>query len=253
MRPALCRTGLICASLLFLASPGFATNQVFDHRYPLHSGGKFTLENVNGSVQVDGWEREEVEVQAVKTARWNPADLDRVQIEVESKGGGIAVRTRYPHDEGVEVAVEYRVRVPYHVLLDTVETVNGSVQVRGVEGRGLLRSVNGNVELLDSAGSFSARTTNGNVHLELRQLAGDVPMNVSTVNGSVVLALPANAQANLDVRSMNGDFHSDLPVEVPGSFSSAHAFRGRLGAGGGEVSIRTVNGRIRVVLERPSV
>jgi hypothetical protein len=30
--------------------------------YPLPSGGSFVLENVNGSVQVEGWSRDEVEV-----------------------------------------------------------------------------------------------------------------------------------------------------------------------------------------------
>lgn len=252
MRPAVFRVSLILAGLLSLAIPGFATVQVFDQTYPLHSGGKFALENVNGSVQVDGWEREEVEVEAVKTARRNQADLDRVKIEVDSGPAGLAVYTRYPQDEGVEVTVEYRVHVPYRVLLDNLETVNGSVLVRGVEGTGVLRSVNGNVEVLDSSGRFSARTTNGNVRLELRRLGNGGPMNLATVNGSVVLALPAGAQANLDIRSKNGDFHSELPIEAEGSFS-VRGFRGRLGAGGGEVSIRTVNGGIQVVLERPSV
>ncbi len=252
MRPAAFRASLILAGLLVLTTPGFATVQVFDQTYPLHSGGKFTLENVNGSVQVDGWEREEVEVQAVKTARRNREDLDRVQIEIEASANGVAVRTRYPRDEGVEVAVDYRVHVPHRVLLGDVQTVNGSVVVRGVEGTGVVRSVNGNVDVLDSSGRFSAHTTNGNVRLELRRLENGGPMSVSTVNGSVVLALPADAQATLDVRSLNGDFHSELPIEMAGSFR-ARGFHGRLGSGGGNVSIQTVNGGIRLALERPSV
>ncbi len=252
MRSAAFRVTLILVGLFVLTTPGFATVQVFDQTYPLRSGGKFTLENVNGSVQVDGWEREEVEVQAVKTARVNRADLERVQIEVEAGANGVAVRTRYPRDEGVEVAVDYRVHVPYRVLLGEVQTVNGSVVVRGVEGTGVVRSVNGNVDVLDSSGRFNARTTNGNVRLELRRLENGAPMSVSTVNGSVVLALPADAQANLEVRSMNGDFHSELPIQMAGSFR-ARGFRGRLGSGGGGLSIQTVNGGIRLVLERPSV
>jgi DUF4097 and DUF4098 domain-containing protein YvlB len=144
------------------------------------------------------------------------------------------------------------VRVPSRVLLAGVRTVNGSVAVRGVDGSGRLRSVNGNVEVLDSAGRFSARTTNGNLRLELRRLPDGAPMTLETVNGSVVLALPSDAQASLTVRSMNGDFHSDMPVIAQGALST-RAFRGRLGSGGSEISIRTVNGGIRVLLERPSV
>ncbi len=216
--------------------------------------------NVNGSVQVDGWEREQVEIQAVKSAGRNPEELERVQVEVVARADAVQVRTRYPQDEGVEVAVEYHVRVPSRVLLSRVETVNGAVRVRGVEGAGELRSVNGNVELLDGAGHFSARTTNGNVRLELRQLAScDEParssscsLSVETVNGSVLLALPADANADLEVRSLNGDFRSELPVTVRGS-ADAREFRGRLGRGGSAVRIRTVNGGIRVVAARPTV
>jgi hypothetical protein len=238
--------------LLGTTAPAFAVDQVFDHTYPLSRGGSFSLENVNGSIQVDGWERDEVEIVAVKTAHENPADAERVKIEVEAAKSNVSVHTRYPQNSGVDVAVEYHIHVPYRVLLGGVATVNGSVLIRGVEGNGWLRSVNGNVEVLDSTGRFSAHTTNGNLRLELRRLTDGDPVELSTVNGSVVLAIPSNARANLDVRSMNGDFLSELPVVAQGAFNS-RSFHGQLGSGGSAVSIRTVNGRIRVVTERPSI
>ncbi len=246
------RSIFVFAALLCLAIPGCAKNQVFDETFPLESGGRFELDNINGSVQVSGWEREQVEIHAVKTARRGPEDLDQVKIEVETHSGQVAVHTRYPQGDGVEVAVEYSIHVPYRVLLSSVGTVNGKVSVTGVEGNGTLRSVNGDVEVVDSAGRFSARTTNGDVRLELRRLVGVQPMALSTVNGSVVLALPDGAGADLDAHSLNGDFHSELPVEAPGGLNP-RGFRGRLGRGGAEVSIRTVNGRIRVVQGRPNV
>ena len=76
---------LLLAGVTLFAAPGFGavTNrQTFEHSYPLAPGGSFLLENVNGSVQVEGWDRDEVEVEAVKTevvvatppARDRPAD-----------------------------------------------------------------------------------------------------------------------------------------------------------------------------------
>ena len=226
-------------------------DETFHQTYPLPSDGTFSLSNVNGSVKVEGWERDEVEVHAVKTAKKNQSDLKLVRIEVKSEPKAVQVRTRYPEDEGVEVNVEYRIRVPYHALLEHVDTVNGTIRVRGIEGKGDLRSVNGNVEVEDSAGGFSARTTNGNVQMELRQLAHNASMNIETVNGSVLLALPADSDADLDVRSMNGEFSSELPVAQPGFLS--REFHGRVGHGGGAVRIRTVNGGIQVVTARPTI
>ena len=245
------RTFVLLAGAVCLAFPSLAADENFHQIYPLPSGGSFVLENVNGSVQVEGWSRDEVEVSAVKTGRSDPRDLDQVKIEVESRPGAVAVHTCYPKGEGAEVAVEYHGHVPYRVLLGSIETVNGSVTVRGVEGGGELKSVNGNVEVFDSAGRFSEKTTNGNLRLELRQLMAGGPMNLETVNGSVLLGLPPGARGDLKVLSMNGELYSELPVISSASAPAARAFHAKLGTGGGEISVRTINGGIRLVVQRP--
>lgn len=248
------RVAAVSACLLGLALPSFGTtNEVFHKIVPLSPGGSFLLENVNGSVQVEGWNRDEVEVSAVKSSETDDENLERVKIEVDSAPGQVAVRTRYPNGQGADVAVEYRVHVPYRVLLGSVQTVNGSVLVRGVEGSGDLRSVNGNVEVLNSSGRFNAKTTNGDLHLELRRLLDGGPMNIETVNGSVVLGLPSDGRANVKVLSMNGELTSDLPMTSMAGNPASHTFRARLGTGGGDISVRTVNGEIRLVLQRPGV
>lgn len=247
------RWALLAATIGCCALPATASNELFLRTCPLPSGGSFVLENVNGSVRVEGWSRDEVEVRAVKSAFRDQRDLERVRIEVLTLPGRVAVRTLYPEGPGVEVAVQYVVHVPYRVLLGDVETVNGSVVVSGVNGRGDLRSVNGNVEVFDSSGRFSARTTNGDLRLELRKLLDGGPMNVQTVNGSVFLGLPSNARADLRVASMNGEFVSELPVVSTNGALASGMFRARLGGGGGEISVRTINGGIRLVRERPIV
>ena len=108
----------LSASLVCFSFSAFAnTNQIFVKTYPLAKGGQFALDNINGSVQVEGWDRDEVEVRAVKTSQADSADPSKVKIEVENRPTGVAVHTRYPADEGGEVAVEYHIRVPYRALL----------------------------------------------------------------------------------------------------------------------------------------
>ncbi|HEX4001448.1 MAG TPA: DUF4097 family beta strand repeat-containing protein [Candidatus Acidoferrales bacterium] len=252
--PSLARIFLAFAAVCLLALPGFADEQqVFEQTYPLPSGGQFILQNVNGSVRVEGWNRNEVEVRAVKTSETDSRDLALVKIQVDSHPGEVDVHTLYPDGEDAAVAVEYVIHVPFRVLLHSIVTVNGSVSVHGVQGAGELRSVNGNVEVLNSSGRFSARTTNGNLHLELSNLTDGAPMNLETVNGSVTLGLPSNASADLNVRNMNGDVSSDVPVYSTAAIPGAQAFRGRLGHGGNPISVRTVNGGIRLLLEHPGV
>lgn len=243
---------VLVATIVFTVLPAFASTRVFDQTYPLQSGGIFSLANVNGSVQVDGWDRNEVEIRAVKTALHNPEDLDRVQISVQSDGEQVSVSTHYPQGSGVEVTVEYHIRVPYRVQLAGVNTVNGNVRVDGVSGVGTLDSINGSVEVLDSDGRFNARTTNGDVRLELKGLPPGDPIHLFTVNGSIVLSLPASAGAEIEVANRNGDFHSDFPLRTVSAYSPRR-FRGQLGNGGGEISMSTVNGGIRLVQGRPTV
>jgi hypothetical protein len=251
------RTGIYGAFLLVtiigLCGQSYAYDETFHRVYPLTAGGSFVLENVNGSVHVDGWDRDEVEVSAVKTSTNESRDMQQVKIEVDnSKPGQIAVHTLYPKGEGAEVAVEYHVHVPYRVLLGSIGTVNGSVIVRGVEGGGELRSVNGNVEVSNSSGRFSEKTTNGDIRLELHELLEGGPMNLETVNGSVLVGLPASARADLKVLSMNGNVYSELRVPRISGALTPHAFKAKLGNGGGEISVRTVNGGIRL-LQSPGV
>lgn len=243
---------VLTAATAVWAVPSFAFDEVFQQTYPLPAGGTFQLQNVNGTVQVTGWERNEVEVRAVKSAKRDPRDAQRVRIEVETSADSVSVATRYPQDGGVEVVVEYRVRVPHRVVLKRVATVNGAVRISGVDAAGELRSVNGNIEVFDSSGGLSAYTTNGNVRMELEGLDPDGPMSIETVNGSVVLGLPVGIGAELDARSVNGDLRSELPLILQGTHGSRE-FRGRLGPGGSTIRIRTVNGGIRVVTTRPTV
>jgi DUF4097 and DUF4098 domain-containing protein YvlB len=209
-------------------------------------GGSFAIENVNGPVTIVGWDRDAVEIHAVKTASHAVADLLRVQIDVAATPGLVQVSTVDPHEDGVEVAVDYTVRVPRRVLLQEVATVNGTVRVSGVNTEGKLNSVNGDIDVSDSAGGFSARTTNGDIHMEIGRLAAAGPLAVETVNGAIALALPATAAANLDVRSLNGDFRSELPVAYLGAYKPRE-LHGRLGSGGALLRLRTVNGAIRVL------
>lgn len=228
------------------------TTQTFDQVYPLHAGGAFALNNVNGGVQIEGWDREQVEVRAVKTALHESEDLNRVQIEVANDGDQLGVDTRYPSGNGVQVTVEYEIHVPYRLRWMAVNTVNGDVRVRGLSSAGILDSINGNVEVADSDGRFSAATTNGDVRMQLTSLPAGQPVTLTTVNGSVVLSVPNGTNADVRVVNRNGDFRSDFPLATLGAYTSSR-FRGRLGNGGGEIFMRTVNGAIRLLNGHPTV
>jgi hypothetical protein len=255
LRHALRVTVMAFAVFVVCIAPGFAISKDFDQNYPLQPGGSFELQNVNGTVEVDGWDRDAVEVHAIKTAKVKEADLDRVSIEVDAKPSAVSVITRYPQNEGVEVAVEYVIHVPHGARVEHLGTVNGTLRVAGVEDIEDLHTVNGNIEVFEGGGAIHAHTTNGNVRLELAHLAPASPKGeatAETTNGSLLLAVPSDAQASLEAKCLNGNFSSELPLSME-STMRPREIRAKLGRGGTPIHLHTINGAIRVVALRSTV
>src|SRR5262249_11867654 len=147
--------------------PSYAASvKDFSQTYPLQPGGTFELQNVNGTVDIQGWDRNEVQVRAVKTAKELASDLDRVSIEVDAVSYASSVATLYPQNEGVEVAVAYPIRVPHGARVEHIGTVNGGLRISGLENVEALHTVNGDIEVFEAGGNVHAHTTNGNVHIE---------------------------------------------------------------------------------------
>src|SRR5258707_7280550 len=252
-RPALRATALgVLLSAVLWAVPSLASSKEFNQSYPLQPGGSLELQNVNGTVDVQGWDRNEIEVHAVKTAKQKESDLERVSIEVEAKPDAVSVATHYPQNEGVEVTVDYTIHVPHSARVEHIGTVNGTLRVVGVESVEDLHSVNGNMEVFEAGGSVHAHTTNGNVHLELAHLQDKTGATAETTNGSLVLAVPSDMQANVEARCLNGNFYSELPITME-STQRPREMHGKLGRGGAPIHLRTVNGGIRVVILRSTV
>ena len=238
--------------LAFLAPQCFGVTREFTRTYPLRADGSFELSNVNGTVRIEGWDKDEVEVRAVKTTPDRESLLDLVAIDIDAKPDALSIATRYPQDEGVEVAVDYVIHVPRRAQLSHISNVNGTLRVVSSDSIGELHTVNGNIEVYEGSGNVHAHTTNGNVYLELKRPRDERGASAETTNGSVLLAIPADLPADLEARCMNGNFSSELPMVMKGA-EQPRIVHGKLGRGGVPIHLGTVNGAIRVIALRSTV
>jgi DUF4097 and DUF4098 domain-containing protein YvlB len=253
LRHAFRATALFALALAAVwAVPSYAITKEVNQSYPLQPGGSVELQNVNGAIDVQGWDRNEVEIHAVKTAKLKESDLERVTIEVDARPDAVSIITRYPQNEGVEVAVDYTIHVPHGARIENLGTINGTLRIAGVESVEELHTVNGNIEVFEAGGSVHAHTTNGNVHLELARFHDKNGATAETTNGSLVLAVPSGTQADLEARCLNGNFFSELPIAMESS-QKPREIHGKLGHGGVPIHLRTVNGGIRIVILRSTV
>lgn len=245
MRRALaCRLGILVVSVLAALPAAAARQESWTAQYPLPAGGQVEVANVQGSIQVEGWDRSEVELTVIKTPA-DPAGGD-VHILVEPGRNSLRVRTLYPGPTELPVQVDYRLRVPRQVRLDELRTVNGDILVRDVEGMVQAHTLNGDIEETGIAGSVVARTVNGDVSVRLRALpdAGG-RLELDAINGDLTLLLPAEADADLELSTVAGQIESRL-LFVAGGPEDDTALRAHLGRGGVAVHLRTIRGSIRV-------
>jgi len=71
------------------------------------------------------------------------------------------------------------------------------------------------------------------------------PHECASVNGSVAVQLPANASAEVHASTVNGSIRTDFPLTVQGKFVGRH-IDGKIGSGGRELKLNTVNGSIQL-------
>jgi hypothetical protein len=242
-------TLLFAALMALLALPATASRvDSWTSHYPLAPGGRVSVENVQGSIMVEAWDRAQVQLTVIKKAPGLGAALDDVQIVVQPSPGWLRVQTLYAggSDEEDPVTVDFRLRVPRQAQLEGLRTVNGNIVVRQVEGSVEARTLNGHIKETGVAGSLTARTLNGNISVSLRDLP-EAPgsLQLESINGHVTLLLPPEADADLDLSTVAGRIENQAPFTaraVPGENSA----RARLGRGGVQVRLRTVRGNIRV-------
>jgi hypothetical protein len=141
-------------------------------------------------------------------------------------------------------SVSYRLSVPTVSML-SLQTTNGGISIRDVDGQVEFRTVNGGVKLANMAGDVKGRTTNGGVDVDL-----DGPgwkgegLDVQTSNGGVHLRIPEGYSAHLETGTINGGFNIDFPVTVQGRVD--RQLSADIGGGGAPIRVRTNNGGVKV-------
>ena len=205
-----------------------------------------TVENVQGEISVEGWDRAEVEITAAKISSGRGDHLDDVRVLTELGPGSLKFRTVYPAHPDEPVRVNYRLHVPRQVRLPSLRTLEGNITVRHVEGSVDARTLSGDIVQTDVTGRVVARALTGSILVSLRALpSGTAPLLLDTVNGNIVLLLPPRSNADLELSTVAGTIEGNYAFQIS-SVPGDSIRRTRVGLGGVTISLRTVRGSIHV-------
>ncbi len=246
---------------IFLAAALLAANGVSadvteeqTFSYELADGGRISVDNVNGNVTVVGGSGNAVEIVAIKKGK-NQDILDEIEISIDHSSDAIRIETEFP-DKGVKGwfswgdgnrgSVSYTITVPSSANLESVESVNGNVEISGVSGVVKASTVNGSIKASDLTGNARIETVNGSVAATFASLSGQQKAICESVNGRLTINLPKDADTSVSAETINGGIDgSDFGLETNKGFIGRD-LKGDIGNGSARLSLSTVNGAIKI-------
>lgn len=239
--------------------PEHVERDAFVWRGRIARGRAIEIKGVNGSIRAEAASGDEVEVTASK--RWRRSDPAGVGIEAFEHEDGVTVCAVYPTPRGErpntcepgkgghmnvnnnDVAVDFVVRVPRGVRL-AAHTVNGNLNLGRLDAGVTATTVNGSIDL-ETRSNAEASTVNGSIHAVLGSRSWTEALRFSTVNGTITVALPSDANADLRARTMNGSVTTDFDISV--TTRKRNRLTGTIGRGGGNLDLSAINGSIRIL------
>ena len=143
-----------------------------------------------------------------------------------------------------DMAASLDVALPAGVRVDA-STVNGQLTITEASGDIRAETINGDIRASTIGGGLQLKTVNGSIRARAAALDKDAPVELESVNGSVVAEVPSPLDADVSLATVNGHISTDFPLAVTGS-QSKRKLNGTLGAGGRPVKLTTVNGSVEL-------
>ncbi len=220
------------------------------------------IHGVNGDINVVRASGSEVIVTAQKHGHGD--DSEPVRIQVVQHEDGITICAVYPEKAGEdephkcapgdaahlgshnsEVEVDFTAHVPASVRI-IGRTVNGDIRMESLASNIYAETVNGDIRI-STKGFAEAKTVNGTIRATLGGTDWQETLNFKTVNGSIMVALPSDADTRVEAETTSGDISTEFSsLEKEEGWVGAE-LSGVIGSGGRRLTLETVNGSIRIL------
>ncbi|HQW08376.1 MAG TPA: DUF4097 family beta strand repeat-containing protein [Steroidobacteraceae bacterium] len=221
-----------------LAVPAGVQARDIDQQVAADPGGQVVVNNVVGTVNVEAWDKAEVEVTG-------SIDSGVERVDVVRDGSRVAVRVVLPTANSRRDAdADLTIRVPKGSSLD-VTTVSADITVREVAGALRLKSVSGEIVAHGAAKDSEFKSVSGDIRVTAAAPAARLV--AYSVSGNLVVD---DLSGELEATTVSGDLLLDLGTITTlrlRSTSGDARVGGRL-AKGARVDFESVSGDLLVKL-----
>jgi len=261
--------GFLVALLFFAISAAAQNNSPEQLVVSLSNPGKpysLSIRLTFGSIKVIGYAGKEIVIEAAsadKSKTTNAEDGGNGMKRIFPPGGyditatenNNSVTIGSSHNKHVSLVI----KIPQDVKLKLATVNDGAIEVDNVKGELEVNNVNGAIKLTNISGAAVASTVNGNVTAGFISIS-NTPMAFSTLNGNVDVSFPADAKANLKLKSDRGEIYTDFDMAIDQaeqkSIKTSESgmqrikvddwIKGRINGGGAEMLMKNMNGNIYV-------
>ena len=245
LRPAAAAICLWTLRVALTASPAAVADRQ-TRTVPLPPERWLSVNLTIGSVRIEGSARTDAEITVERQAP-SAAALVRVPVQIDESEARVRVTSVQP--EGATdpaLRTEVVLRVPRESVIDSVQVLEGRVDVSQFQGRLSADVRRGPIAGHDVAGILRLETGIGSVVLERARLSPDGLLRLRAFNGDVRLTL---AERPVDARilalALNGHIRSDIPLTVRDTWGPRWS-ETTLGRGEPVISLDVVTGAIEI-------
>ena len=211
-----------------------------DRKVAADANGEVVISNVSGTIDVRGWDRNEVQVTG-------HLDDGVERVDVESANGRTVIKVVLPRGNSHDGDAVIEVQVPKMSSVE-VAAVSADVSSRGVQGAQRLKSVSGDITAEIAGDDSEVRSVSGD--LTVRGSGKPISLRVSSVSGGLDLT---NGAGKLDVVTVSGDAQVEMgeTSELRGRTTSGDLkLRARL-TRDARVDMESVSGDVTLRLAAP--
>ena len=238
---------IVCGSLSGLgaqeksgAPRDLAARNEINRQYQLAPNTTVEMSVIPGSIDIETISGQTAEINIVNSAE-TQADLDCLGTPIEQTAERLVIYSKTLCKVS-RVSQRVTLKLPRNVNLD-LKQIAGHVRIGPTEGTVHLESIAGHVSTGSLRTAEMSSLASG-LSMEIKQI-GQRGLRLSSIVGSVELALSDNLNAQFVASSIIGNVVSDIPT-VKLLTDGRSDFEAHIGSGGPLITISSVRGGIRL-------
>ncbi|MDP8269114.1 MAG: DUF4097 family beta strand repeat-containing protein [Candidatus Tenebribacter davisii] len=200
---------------------GIVTTKEIRKTFEINEKTGLVINNVNGTVNITGWDKDFVDVVVTKKTTHGSKALDKVDV-IMIQEDDIILETKHL-SKNPKVTVIYDLKVPKKLLIKNILSSNGSINITNAGDTDIIRTSNGSINIKNCTGKITVSTSNGSITAE-------------DINGSVI-AHTSNGRINLDnIDGLTSAVSSNGSIQI---FNSLHI--GNVRTSNGSIKAHVIN------------